>query len=410
MYGRTNIKLFSEKDFFSFSREKEESIKQTIDRENDNYILNTNESDYIAHLLGVYQMNPVTLLTDQIYATEKEELISSDRFPNSFYVTTSKSYPRPVITFHIPYSGDRGFLKIRPSQYIMWSQSVPITENEILFSVIVFSDTAESVEREYQSFLNRIQQQIGYLQKDIDQFNQALEGKIQAVFQKRKEQILSRKNLVGSLSVPIRKSADTPKTFAVPVPKVRQKISAKPIVTENGYKPDPSIDMKVYNEILSVIHDVGVMFERMPSTYSGKGEEDLRDHILMNLEARFEGSATGETFNKRGKTDILLRHENSNVFIGECKFWKGKKGYLDTISQLLDYLTWRDSKAAVIMFVRTKSFSPVLDTVKKETADHPNFLDFVSETNESWINYRFHINGDKNREVKLAVMLYHIPA
>ena len=77
-------------------------------------------------------------------------------------------------------------------------------------------------------------------------------------------------------------------------------------------------------------------------------QRTFRDHLLLYLEPRYEGSATGETFNSTGKTDILIRHENSNAFIAECKFWTGQKGYLETITQLLGYLTWRDSKAAVV--------------------------------------------------------------
>lgn len=130
---------------------------------------------------------------------------------------------------------------------------------------------------------------------------------------------------------------------------------------------------------------------------------------MLILEPNFEGSATGETFNKSGKTDILLRHEGSNVFIAELKFWRGKKSYLDTISQLLGYLTWRDSKAAVVMFVKNKDFSTVLETAKETTPEHPNCLGYVSEQEEGWYHYRFHINEYKNREVKLAVMLFHIP-
>jgi hypothetical protein len=411
MYGRSNgIKLFSEQNFYRFVLEKENSIQQKIEREKDDYILNVNKVEYIKHLVNLYQLDSVSLETDQVYATEREEMIPAEKYPSNFHVVSGKSYPRQVITFHIPFTGDKELLKLIPSQHLMWTQHVPIIDNEILFSVTVFSDTAVSIDREYQTFLQRIQQQLDYLKRDIDQYNRNLEDKIQNWFQSRKEKILARKSLVASLSVPIRKSSETPKTFAVAAPLIRQKISAKPVVTEKGYIPDPSIDTTVYHAILNVINDVGVMFERMPSTYSEKGEEDLRDHILMNLEARFEGSATGETFNKRGKTDILLRHENNNVFIGECKFWKGKKGYLETISQLLEYLTWRDSKAAVIMFVRTKDFSSVLNTVKIETPNHSNFLSYLGEHAESWFDYRFHINDDKNREVKLAVMLYHIPS
>ena len=104
-----------------------------------------------------------------------------------------------------------------------------------------------------------------------------------------------------------------------------------------------------YSKILACIHSIGKMFERLPSTYAGKDEEALRDHILVSLQSIVSGSATGETFNKRGKTDILVRSVDKNEFVGECKFWHGQAGFLETISQLLNYLSWRDNKTAVII-------------------------------------------------------------
>jgi hypothetical protein len=68
------------------------------------------------------------------------------------------------------------------------------------------------------------------------------------------------------------------------------------------------------------------------------------------LNGVFKGQATGETFNFQGKTDILIRVDEKNVFIAECKFWKGEKVFIGTIDQLLSYLSWRDTKAAVIVF------------------------------------------------------------
>ncbi|WP_077324758.1 hypothetical protein [Virgibacillus siamensis] len=143
---------------------------------------------------------------------------------------------------------------------------------------------------------------------------------------------------------------------------MKKKIRTLPTVDEKGFQPEPTLPDSTYLDILNIIHDMGKEFERKPSVYTGKEEEHLRDHFLMMLEPNFEGSATGETFNKTGKTDILLKHNSQNVFIGECKFWRGKKSLHDTISQLLSYLTWRDSKAAVIMFVKNKEFSTVLAT------------------------------------------------
>ena len=129
----------------------------------------------------------------------------------------------------------------------------------------------------------------------------------------------------------------------------------------------------------------------------------------MMLEPNFEGAATGETFNKTGKTDILLRYEGKNVFIAECKFWRGQKNFLDTITQLLGYLTWRDSKAAVIMFVPNKDFTSTLETAKHVISEHQNYIEYKDQIDETWLNYSFHLNGDRNRAVSIAVMLYHMP-
>ena len=199
-------------------------------------------------------------------------------------------------------------------------------------------------------------------------------------------------------------------TYAIPTPQIRKNIAVKPEVAATGYKPEPTLDQSIYHDILKTIGFAGKTFERLPSTYSGKSEENLRDHLLWYLGSHYEGSATGETFNKTGKTDILIRYENQNVFIAECKFWQGQQHYLAAITQLLGYLTWRDSKAAVVVFVKNEDFSSVLQTVEEVTPDHPNYLGFVDKEDESWFNYRFHIDGDPNREVKLAVLLFHIPS
>jgi hypothetical protein len=45
-------------------------------------------------------------------------------------------------------------------------------------------------------------------------------------------------------------------------------------------------------------------------------------------------AATGETFNSKGKSDILIRNGNANLFIAECKVWNGKNKFVESIDQL----------------------------------------------------------------------------
>jgi hypothetical protein len=297
-----------------------------------------------------------------------------------------------------------------PSSRILWSIDVEIKDSEFCFEIINFSDDAESIVREKDSTMRSIMQQYANVAAEVERYNSSIESQIRSAFESRKKRILVKSGVLASLGVPIKKASSPPETFSVPASRKRKKVAiSKPVVKERGFIPEPSLDSSVYHEILMMIHDIGKEFERLPRLYANKEEEHLRDHFLMMLEPNFEGSATGETFNKTGKTDILLRYEGSNIFIGECKFWKGKKSFLDTISQLLGYLTWRDSKAAVIMFIPNKDFSSVLKTAKDCVSDHPNFLRLVNEQDETWFNCEFHLNEDRNRVVKVAIMLYHTP-
>ena len=148
--------------------------------------------------------------------------------------------------------------------------------------------------------------------------------------------------------------------------------------------------------------------ERLPSTYANKQEEDLRDYLLIPLCTHYQNS-TGETFNKKGKTDILIRHEGSNVFVGECKFWKGIKAFHETIDQILGYLTWRDSKAAIVCFVNNKELNPVLKQIATGAPQHLCFVRLESKKAESWLQFEFRLKSDPTRNVHLAVLCFHFP-
>jgi hypothetical protein len=137
-------------------------------------------------------------------------------------------------------------------------------------------------------------------------------------------------------------------------------------------------------------------------------EEDLRTHFLVMLNAHYEGQATGETFNCEGKTDILIRENGRNVFIAECKFWKGPDGLVKTIDQLLGYTSWRDTKTAIILFNRSKNFSGVLEKIPDTMLSHPNFkrrLAFESETGFRFVSQK----NDLSRDIVLSVLAFDVP-
>lgn len=174
--------------------------------------------------------------------------------------------------------------------------------------------------------------------------------------------------------------------------------------------PEPSLATAMYEQILQIMTNMGSSMERLRPTFARADEETLRDHFLVQLNGRYAGQATGETFNASGKTDILIRAQDRNVFIAECKFWDGPRSLVDAIDQLLSYTCWRDTKTAVLLFNRGTAFSTVLEKIPGTLQQHPNFVrgaDFASETGFRCV---LHHRDDARRELILTVLAFEVPA
>jgi hypothetical protein len=406
-----NFNIFAEEELRGYLEHKAHAVLTEIEKETNDYLLNVNEDDYVRHKTALMLVEEVVIHVEHVYASSSERMIPASAFPSDFPCSRSGgSYKKNVITFHFPVSGNFQLLRTMPTRRSFWTMPVDFENAEILIDVINFRDDAGVISGAKDQHISSILAQLERVNEEVRQFNLQVDSRVRSAVQARKDHILKQTGVLAALGVPIKKSANTPETFSVPLPQARKKIVvSKPKVHDTGFNPEPTIEISVYMDILQMIHDVGRQFERHPSIYKGKEEEHLRDHILMVLEPNFIGSATGETFNKSGKTDILLRHEGSNVFIAECKFWKGARSLENAVSQLLSYLTWRDSKAAAVIFVENKDFTNVLKAASSAIERHPNYLKLAHTVDETWSIYNVHLDGDRNRVVSLAVMLYHLP-
>lgn len=376
----------------------------------DAYLLNVNEEEYCLYLLTKHQLQAPALDFTAITISSDERPVPAEHFPSNYNVRKGRSHPRTVVIYHLPYTGDFQYFRMKPSQWMTQSPFIKEGKGTLDFELVSFDDqNTEELQREAQGALQSLRLQLGFLIEELDGFNLRMADEIRRLFKDRKERLLKRSNLLESLGVPLKASTNVPTTFVVPTPELRKKIPIQPVANETDFQPEFTLEPAGYQAILKILYDVGKVMERLPDTYSTKGEEALRDHLLMFLTPWFEGTVTGETFNRKGKTDILLRHQNSNLFVAECKFWKGRKAYLQTLDQLLGYLTWRDSKAAVVVFADTKDITTPLQGIREATPEHPQFLKFQGQVTDSWFEYRFHLPNDPHITVHLAVLVVHVP-
>ena len=392
-----------------FNYIKAEAEKE-INEFSEEYILNVNEENLTKALIEKYFLMVPALKLDKIYQLEPEEVDIEVPFfqdpiiRKAFKQIKSRYTKGTKITIVIPFDGNPELFDFQPSTYLAKLPQGKVLGNELYLEYKSEYDK-NTLKNEINSDIQLIQKYINYLKEDIDKFNSSLENYIRNLINARKSRLLQARNLAMSLEIPIKKRTDAPLTFPI---SIRKKIELPKPTTEK-FEPEPTLSMEIYEEIIRMLQNMIIAMERSPKTFSKLKEEELRDFFLVVLNANFEGEAIGEVFNYKGKTDILIRHENSNVFIAECKFWRGKEAFLKTIDQLFKYVTWRDTKLAILIFNREGNLKTILEKIPKLVETHSLYKRNLEIEGETKFRYIFHIPNDPNREVILTIMVFDIP-
>jgi hypothetical protein len=121
-----------------------------------------------------------------------------------------------------------------------------------------------------------------------------------------------------------------------------------------------------FEKLCKALQYLTVDMQRRPLQFQGLTEENVRDQMLIPLNAVFKGRGYAESKIRKGKTDILIRTKDGlNEHIFELKVWNGIKTLIDAIAQILSYVSWHNNHCGIIMFCYNKSFSSVLDEVEQ---------------------------------------------
>lgn len=402
--------LFVTHDLDLILRNTAQSAQKEVEALDANGLLNTAPEDLKHYLVEKYSVTPITLLHDQWYADSQEVQVDVRYDRMRWIEDTSRPVmiPGERIEVRVPFDGDSELFYARANTSTLNPPRAVIEKNELVLRYDSPADQAREVRPLVDQVLTDIEQHLGWQRSMIDAHNTALPAVAEQAIQQRRARLLAQSQRAEALGIPIKRRADAPKTYTVPTAR-RKAAPTLPPATTAQFKPEPVWAMEQYEQALKIMQDMALVMERSPEAFKSMDEEALRQHFLVQLNGQFEGKATGETFNMAGKTDILLREGDRNVFIAECKFWKGPKAFGEAIDQLIGYATWRDGKAAVLVFNRGTDTSTVLSGIDATAKAHGNFKRTVNWPHESGFRYVFHSNGDANREMTLTVLVFHVP-
>jgi len=387
-----------------YSSNKIGEMKNEIDAKPKEYILGVDEQTYVDYLVEKYALEILEIefqhetVTSQILQEQR-----SDRHETYF-----KEIYAFTVTF--PFSGSSVIFKIHPITYIIKSTDILVNDLEKTVSYTFRLDKMDPEEfnRSKGIYRDHAFANLENANHWAFQWNASLRNFASNHFQMVKNKYVKQNDFFAAINIPIDKG--TASVFTAPT--VQKKIIPQPKVdSKKEITSVPTMANEMYIDVLKVIYDAGKSMERKPALYKGKDEEGLRDQFLFILETRYNATtATGETFNRAGKTDILLKYANdgTNLFVAECKFWHGVSEFLNAISQLFDgYLTWRDSKVALLLFVTNRDFSNVLSTIQSGIQSHPCFIKATGQHGESSFSYLFCLQQDSQKQVFFEVIAFH---
>lgn len=385
------IRLFGEKLISDYFSQIKSSLKKYIELQEESYLLNVNETEFQNFLFERYSISPPIIKEADIRSDKKKDIYNGQNY----------------IFLEIPFEGDQLLFEYTPLTSRIDYYPVLIEEN-LLTIKLPFSENAQNIEKQFNARIDTLKYNLGNLKNDLEKFNLELKEIIKTQFNLKKQKFIKENEILSSINFPLKERANAPKTYVVPEIK-RKILIQEPIVSIKSGIPEPIISDTDYESILNIVDNMALVMERSPSAFVNMKEEDLRIHFLVQLNGQYEGQATGETFNLEGKTDILIRYEGKNIFIAECKFWHGKKELLEAVDQLLNYLSWRDTKTAIILFNKNKDTSKVLNQIPEAIETHTNYIRREKYEKENSFRFIMKNKNDNEKTFILTIKLFDVP-
>ena len=396
--------LFSRHFLSDMLRETNQQILTLIENLGRDEILNKKTDDWCDEFEIKFSLKVPELLEDKIDIDTDDAKVRSEY--GGFPITGTK------YTYRVPFVGEAGLFCSCPSIYSMSRPRAAILSEHLQLEYSAAGHNADQIKNAFAADLQSIKQYLGRLAEDVKVYNDGLRRTVTQKIEDRRNKILKDKGIAESLGYSLRRSTDFPEVLKAPLHRKKLSVQKSPAVEKPlpPYVPEYELSMDDYEQILTVSKSMVKVMERSPQSFKQMDEPDLRNQLLVPLNAQFEGGATGETFNGEGKTDILIRVGDKNIFIGECKIWHGPKELLDAIDQLLGYTTWRDTKTAIFVFNRNKNFSGVIGSIRETVPKHPNYKKMVSYQSETDFRCVLKNKTDASRELILTVLAFDVPS
>lgn len=196
--------LFVNHDLHTLLQQREAEMNASIEQADAGRIQSSNLAELAAHFAKQYELRTPRLREDEVKVDQREVEVDISRDPNFAIFNRGGSNYRPgtEVSFYVPFEGDADLFEAKPST---WSSSFPhasIDGSELVISHQGVQLQTEGVKAFFNQELRLIKEYLGWIEKDVDQFNASLQSKAYQRLEARRERLKQGQSVVDGLGFP----------------------------------------------------------------------------------------------------------------------------------------------------------------------------------------------------------------
>ena len=269
--------------------EKKKILEKEIENLDKDYVMKVSEDDLARYMVSKYALEAPVIHEDKMYVFDPADtqievsrghVLSDFALTRSFYVKGTK------ITVAVPFEGDEDLFHFKPSTFTLDPPRGEVVNQELHLVYETVDQDPEELKRACRRDSAEIKKYLEWVRNQVNSFNKQLESLVRENIAARKKKLMDDMGLVASLGIPIKRREGSPTTYTIPSIRKKPAISV-PIVSNEPFELEPVLSEDEYENIRAIFHDMALVMERSPRTFSKLSEEEIRDLFLMVLNSQY---------------------------------------------------------------------------------------------------------------------------
>jgi hypothetical protein len=312
------------------------------------------------------------------------------------------------VLFEVPVEGNIQLLSWQPEVNSPDNPMTGAIQETNSISVAFAGQTVEEIHKQVQAWAGVVLAAADSLSEEARNYDRELLEFCYRQLEAKLNRPLARREVIES--IPFRLERDTEAVTTLTVSEHQAMSRRKDYRdSDKAHSLQYFITREDYDRIMRVLDQTTEVIARMPVMAPKLKDGDLRNALLIALNRHYKGSPTSEVFTCLGKTDIVVRYEGANVFFALCENWKGTESMTEIVDDILDYVTWQDTRTAAIVFNRKGDFTTVLAQIDEVMRSHPNYAKTAEPEPPTMRRYIFYTVVDPERTFDLTVLAVDLP-